>query len=93
METVTSKDGTTIAFDRLGEGPPVVVVTGGSVDRTSNAPLAQELASDFSAFYRDCKVLTDDPDTTGARVALCLGTKRVISDGLGLLGVSAPESM
>ena len=38
MDNVTSKDGTTIAFDRLGDGPPVVLVSGGSVDRSSNAP-------------------------------------------------------
>ena len=37
MNTVTSKDGTTIAFDRIGEGPPVILVCGGSVDRTANA--------------------------------------------------------
>jgi pimeloyl-ACP methyl ester carboxylesterase len=48
MEQVTSKDGTTIAFDRLGSGQPVVLVTGGSVDRTSNTPLAQELAPHFT---------------------------------------------
>jgi pimeloyl-ACP methyl ester carboxylesterase len=53
METVTSKDGTAIAFDRTGEGSPVVLVTGGSVDRTSNAPLAQELASDFTVLNYD----------------------------------------
>ena len=53
METATSKDGTTIAFDRLGEGPPVVLVTGGSVDRTSNAALAQELAADFTVLNYD----------------------------------------
>jgi hypothetical protein len=34
MEEVTSKDGTTIAFDRMGEGPAVILVCGGSVDRT-----------------------------------------------------------
>ena len=33
METVTSNDGTTLGFDRLGQGPPVVLVCGGSVDR------------------------------------------------------------
>ena len=33
MDNVTSKDGTTIAFDRLGDGPPVILVSGGSVDR------------------------------------------------------------
>jgi pimeloyl-ACP methyl ester carboxylesterase len=53
MERVTSRDGTTIAFERLGAGASVVLVTGGSVDRTSNAPLAQELASDFTVFNYD----------------------------------------
>jgi len=53
MENVTSRDGTTIAFDRLGEGPPVVLVTGGSVDRMLNVPLAQELASDFTVLNYD----------------------------------------
>jgi len=53
METVTSKDGTSIAFDRIGEGPAVVLVSGGSVDRTSLAPLAQELASDLTVLNYD----------------------------------------
>jgi arginyl-tRNA synthetase len=53
----------------------------------------EELASAFSAFYRDCKVITDDAELTGARLALCIATRRVIADGLGLLGVSAPERM
>jgi arginyl-tRNA synthetase len=53
----------------------------------------EELASDFSAFYRDCKVVTDDVELTQARLALCGATKRVLSDGLGLLGVSAPDRM
>jgi pimeloyl-ACP methyl ester carboxylesterase len=53
METTTSKDGTTIAFDRLGDGPPVVLVTGGSVDRMDNAPLADALASSFTVFNYD----------------------------------------
>lgn len=53
----------------------------------------EELASDFSAFYRDCKVVTEDADLTQARLALCVATKRVLADGLGLLGVSAPERM
>ena len=53
METVTSKDGTTIAFDRMGEGPPVILVSGGSVDRSSNAPLADLLAEDFTVLNYD----------------------------------------
>ncbi|MFP5351183.1 MAG: arginine--tRNA ligase [Actinomycetota bacterium] len=53
----------------------------------------EELASTFSAFYRDCKVLADDPALAHARLTLCLATRRVLADGLGLLGVGAPERM
>jgi arginyl-tRNA synthetase len=53
----------------------------------------EELAATFSAFYRDCKVVSEDVDLTKARLALCVATKRVIADALGLLGVSAPERM
>ena len=53
MENVTSKDGTTIAFDRLGDGPPVILVSGGSVDRGSNASVADVLARQFTVFNYD----------------------------------------
>lgn len=53
MDFVTSKDGTKIAFDRLGEGPPVILVSGGSVDRNSNAPVAQLLSRRFRVFNYD----------------------------------------
>jgi arginyl-tRNA synthetase len=53
----------------------------------------EELASTFSAFYRDCQVISDDAELTKARFALCLATRSVIAEGLGLLGVSAPERM
>ncbi|MGZ8624703.1 MAG: alpha/beta fold hydrolase [Actinomycetota bacterium] len=63
METVTSKDGTTIAFDRLGEGPPLVLVCGGSVDRMADAALAQELSSDFTVLNYDRRGRGDSGDT------------------------------
>lgn len=53
----------------------------------------EELASDFSGFYRDCKVVTEDEALTAARLTLCVATRRVIADSLGLLGVTAPERM
>jgi len=53
LQYVTSKDGTTIAYDRLGDGPPVVLVSGGSVDRSSNAGLAEQLSSAFTVFNYD----------------------------------------
>jgi len=63
METVTSRDGTTIAFDRLGEGPPVVLVCGGSVDRMADAAIALQLSSDFTVLNYDRRGRGDSGDT------------------------------
>ena len=54
---------------------------------------AQELAGRFHRFYTECPVLTDDAERTQARLWLCVGTKQVLANLLGLLGVSAPELM
>jgi pimeloyl-ACP methyl ester carboxylesterase len=64
VDKVTSKDGTTIAFDRSGQGSPVVLVCGGSVDRMSNAPLAQLLAPTFTVFNYDRRGRGDSTDTS-----------------------------
>ena len=63
METVTSKDGTMIAYDRPGVGPPVVLVGGAAVDRMADAAIAQELASDFTVFNYDRRGRGDSGDT------------------------------
>ena len=63
METTTSMDGTTLAFDRQGDGPPVVLVCGGSVDRISNAGLASELAPDFTVLNYDRRGRGDSGDS------------------------------
>ena len=54
---------------------------------------AQDLAARFHRFYTECPVLSDDAELTQARLLLCRGTKQTIANLLGLLGVSAPESM
>ena len=55
---------------------------------------ATAVASDFHAFYRDCKVIgAEGEGVEQARLALCLATKRTIADVLDLLGISAPERM
>ncbi|MFN8633286.1 MAG: arginine--tRNA ligase [Chloroflexota bacterium] len=56
----------------------------------------QELATAFSAFYRDCAVLPPrNPDLalTNARLKLVAATRQVLASGLGLMGVSAPDRM
>src|SRR5829696_3211549 len=62
MDKVTSEDGTTVAFDRLGDGPPVILVCGASTDRTANAPLAELLAGHFTVFNYDRRGRGDSGD-------------------------------
>ena len=50
---VTSTDGTRIAYDRIGEGPPLVLVVGSFNSRRSHRRLAEALAPDFSVFNYD----------------------------------------
>jgi arginyl-tRNA synthetase len=52
-----------------------------------------ELAAEFHVFYRNCRVLTDDPEVAAFRAGLCVATRTTLAKGLELLGVSAPESM
>jgi arginyl-tRNA synthetase len=51
------------------------------------------LATAFHAYYNRHKVITEDTELTLARVSLVLAVKKVIRNGLFLLGVSAPERM
>ncbi len=54
-----------------------------------------DVAQDFSAFYRDCKVVgaAEEGGDEDYRIALCEATRRTIEGSLGLLGISAPASM
>jgi arginyl-tRNA synthetase len=55
-----------------------------------------EVAQLFSQFYRDCRVLSDDPDErplSAARLALTDATRQVLANALGLMGISAPATM
>lgn len=63
MDKVTSRDGTPIAFDRLGEGPPVIVVCGAMCDRALMRPIAEELATHFTVFNYDRRGRGDSGDT------------------------------
>jgi pimeloyl-ACP methyl ester carboxylesterase len=69
METTTSADGTTIAFDRLGQGPPVALVCGGSTDRLANAALAQRLADHLSVLNYDRRGRGDSGDRPPYEIA------------------------
>ena len=55
-----------------------------------------EVAQLFSAFYRDCRVLPEDPTEiplSRARLALTAAARQVLANALALLGISAPDAM
>ena len=53
----------------------------------------QALATEFHAYYNSQQFLVDDENTRNARMNLILATRYVLANGLGLLGISAPDTM
>ena len=53
----------------------------------------RELASGFHPFYHNHRVVGATDGLQAARLALCLSVRQVLANGLGMLGVSAPEKM
>jgi pimeloyl-ACP methyl ester carboxylesterase len=65
MSSVVSSDGTTIAYEVTGSGPPLIIVDGGMCYRASGParPLAAELAADFTVFAYDRRGRGESSDT------------------------------
>jgi len=53
----------------------------------------EELAAAFHKFYTFCRILGSEKKVAEARLALAEATKIVLQNGLGILGVTAPERM
>ena len=53
----------------------------------------RDLANDYHSYYSTHKFLIDDTLLRQARISLIIAIRQVISNGLGILGVSAPEKM
>ena len=62
--TVTSADGTSLAFDQLGAGPPVVMVVGAFNTRATTGPLAAALQDRFTILNYDRRGRGESGDTT-----------------------------
>ncbi len=80
MQHATSKDGTRIAFDKSGEGRPIILVVGALSDRSASVPLAALLALHFTVFVYDRRGRGDSGDTTPYAV------EREIEDIEALIG-------
>ncbi|MAO66395.1 MAG: arginine--tRNA ligase [Balneola sp.] len=52
-----------------------------------------ELASAFTTFYHDCRILGEEKELVQARTELAKAVAQVLRNGLGILGITAPEQM
>ncbi|HEV8054825.1 MAG TPA: DALR anticodon-binding domain-containing protein, partial [Candidatus Limnocylindrales bacterium] len=91
-----------LADDPVGQGlakqvlrlPEVVEDAASAEEMQGVTAYATELATTFHAYYRDRRVVDQgDPDTSRARLAVVDATRLALANTLGLLGISAPESM
>lgn len=63
MQKVLSKDGTTIAFDKTGQGPALILVAGATATRLAEASLAGALAPHFTVYAYDRRGRGESGDT------------------------------
>ncbi|GAA4475175.1 arginine--tRNA ligase [Rhodococcus olei] len=81
----------------IGDFPKVVATAADLREPHRVARYLEELAGTYHRFYTDCRVLPQGDEPAGdlhtARLALCGATRQVLANGLGLLGVGAPERM
>ena len=90
-------------WDALGEAGPILVALGRFEDVLQNAARSAEpahlasallsLARQVNAWYVQNRVLDQDAPVTAARLSLVRACKTVLGNGLGILGVHAPEEM
>jgi pimeloyl-ACP methyl ester carboxylesterase len=83
VEKVRSKDGTEIAYDRVGDGPALVLVGAAWNDRMSAAPLAQLLASEFSVYTYDRRGRGDSGNTEPYAVEREIEDLTAVIEGAG----------
>ena len=77
----------------LSRYPEVLEAAADACEPHQVAHYLRDLANSFHSFYNAHTILAGEDNLERARLTLAEATRRVVADGLGLLGVSAPESM
>ena len=88
--TETHEDALMVSLSRY---PELVEAAAISHEPHQIAHFLRDLANEFHTYYNAHQFLVEDADLRDARLSLIQATRQVISNGLGLLGVSAPDSM
>jgi len=82
-----------VLIRRLLQLPEIVEVVASSMEPHHLAYYAQDMATVFHVFYRDCRVVTDDEKLTKARLKLVKATQIALAKVLSLMSMTAPEKM
>jgi arginyl-tRNA synthetase len=83
----------TALMTELSRYPEIVEAAAANLEPHLVAQYLRELANALHAYYHAHQFIVDDADLRDARLALIAAARQVLSNGLDLLGVSAPESM
>ena len=78
---------------KLAQFPEMVAGSALAAEPHRVAVFLMDLVGQFHSYYAKHRVVTDDLQLTAARLSLMSGVRTVLQNGLGLLGVSAPEKM
>lgn len=78
---------------RLGEYPETVLSAAQALEPHRITYYLNDVAGRFHSYYNAHRVLGDDAELAAARLLLSQAVGQVLRNGLGLLGVSAPEAM
>jgi arginyl-tRNA synthetase len=78
---------------RLGEYPETVLGAAQALEPHRITYYLNDVAGKFHSYYNAHRVLVDDAELAAARLVLIQAVGQVLRNGLGLLGVSAPEAM
>ncbi|MCM5704151.1 arginine--tRNA ligase [Larsenimonas salina] len=80
-------------MNRLAAYPELIARAARAREPYQVAQYLQELAGEFHSYYNAVKVMVEDDALRDARLTLGVAVRQVLANGLGILGVSAPEEM
>ncbi|MEV8373048.1 alpha/beta hydrolase [Kribbella sp. NPDC056861] len=92
MDTISSSDGTIIAYDTFGSGPGLILVAGAFTDRSYYVPLATALSSSFTVITYDRRGRGDSTDSTQYSVEREMEDLAALREATGAVFASADSS-
>lgn len=93
VPTALAEDSAMALVKKLLDFPELIIKAAEALEPHRLTGYLTELATLYHKFYHELQIVTDNHETTAARLMACLATRQVLANGLKLLGVSAPTRM